>query len=317
MKFISAVCSWNAEIRGEVLVFSDGHWAKSPSLFESIHKTTLESLILAGKLKEEIVQDFERFFQSKAVYREHGIPWKRGVLFLGPPGNGKTHMVKALVNQLKISCLYVRSFSAEYQTDQRVIGSVFQRARAQAPCVLVLEDLDSLLTDGNRSYFLNELDGFAANEGLLTIASTNHPDRLDPAILERPSRFDRKYTFDLPAMEERRRYLAMFAANIGQRLRISESDVESLALATEGFSFAYLKELFLSSMMEWISQESRSSMAAVMAGQVETLLSQMTTTMDVAEAGEADVNGSGYSAAGYAAQRRRIIEAMYRRRQNR
>lgn len=53
--------------------------------------------------------------------------------------------------------------------------------------LLILEDLDSLLTDQNRSFFLNELDGFAANEGIVTIASTNHPERLDPAISNRPS----------------------------------------------------------------------------------------------------------------------------------
>ena len=69
---------------------------------------------------------------------------------------------------------------------------VFEKARAEAPCVLVLEDLDSLINDGNRSFFLNQLDGLENNDGLLVIGSTNHYERLDPAITKRPSRFDRK-----------------------------------------------------------------------------------------------------------------------------
>ena len=57
---------------------------------------------------------------------------------------------------------------------------------------MVLEDLDSLINDGNRSFFLNQLDGLENNDGLLVIGSTNHYDWLDPAITKRPSRFDRK-----------------------------------------------------------------------------------------------------------------------------
>ena len=72
------------------------------------------------------------------------------------------------------------------------MSQVFGRARAEAPCVLILEDLDSLINDANRSFFLNQLDGLENNDGLLVIGSTNHYDRLDPAITKRPSRFDRK-----------------------------------------------------------------------------------------------------------------------------
>jgi len=114
------------------------------------------------------------------VYERYGVPWKRGVLFLGPPGNGKTHTLKALLNASPgVPCLYVKSFKADYRgTDQDNIRKVFGRARACAPCLLVLEDLDSLIDDENRSFFLNELDGFADNAGIVTLATTNHPDKL-------------------------------------------------------------------------------------------------------------------------------------------
>lgn len=72
------------------------------------------------------------------------------------------------------------------------MADVFDKARQLAPCVLVLEDLDSLINDKNRSFFLNQLDGLQSNHGLLIIGTTNYFDRLDPGLNSRPSRFDRK-----------------------------------------------------------------------------------------------------------------------------
>jgi len=76
-------------------------------------------------------------------------------------------------------------------------------ARRMAPCLLVFEDIDSLVSPMVRSYFLNEVDGLESNHGILMIGSTNHLERLDPGIAKRPSRFDRKYLFDVPTREER------------------------------------------------------------------------------------------------------------------
>lgn len=70
--------------------------------------------------------------------------------------------------------------------------TVFDKAREWSPCLLVLEDLDSLVNDGNRSYFLNQVDGVESNDGILIIVTTNHMERLDIGLSKRPSRFDRK-----------------------------------------------------------------------------------------------------------------------------
>jgi SpoVK/Ycf46/Vps4 family AAA+-type ATPase len=72
------------------------------------------------------------------------------------------------------------------------IQTIFEKARQVAPCILVLEDLDSLVNDRNRSYFLNQVDGLEDNNGILIIGTTNYLDRLDPGLSKRPSRFDRK-----------------------------------------------------------------------------------------------------------------------------
>lgn len=273
--FLAAVSRWTMELRGEVLVFENGNWHKDEHLFAAIQGTSFDSLILRGRLKDEIREDVHRFFAARETYEEYGIPWKRGILFVGPPGNGKTLTVKALVNSLSIPCLYVKNFRAPHGVDEMSIRMVFARARLMAPCVLVLEDLDAQLTHENRSFFLNELDGFALNRGILTLATTNHPERLDPAILDRPSRFDRKYPFDLPEPPERRAYLALWNAALKPALRLTEQGISAIADQTEGFSFAYLKELGLSAMMAWIAAPEHPPMDDVMTAQVATLREQM------------------------------------------
>jgi len=287
--FLQEVCRWNAEVRGEVLVFDGGGWHKDTTLFQSIKGATFDNLILKRHLKQDIRDDLEQFFASRALYEQYGIPWKRGILFVGPPGNGKTHAVKAIINALAQPCLYVKSFRVEYRTDEDSIRLVFDRARKSAPCILVLEDLDSLLTSENRSFFLNELDGFAANVGIVALATTNHPERLDSAILDRPSRFDRKYPFDLPELAERLTYITMWNGSLKPTLQLAAAGIVTLGEQTEGFSFAYLKELFLSSMMRWIAGEQKGSapeaMQQVMENQVSILREQMVS----ASASEAEV----------------------------
>ncbi len=273
-----AVCLWQSEVRGEVLVFSGGGWRKNEELYHSIKSATFDGLILPDELMSELRRDLARFFELRATYERYRIAWKRGVLLIGPPGNGKTHAVKALVNELGVPCLYVKSFKAHYETEHDAMRQVFRRAREAAPCLLVLEDLDSLVTKGNRSFFLNEMDGFAANTGLVVLATTNHPERLDPALLNRPSRFDRKFYFELPAPPERERYLQRWNEEFEPEMRFcSAALVPRIVALTEGFSFAYLKELILSSMMQWVQTSQPGAMDAVIIERAHVLRSQMSS----------------------------------------
>jgi hypothetical protein len=92
-KFFAAVCEWNSEVRSEILVFEEGYWSKNIELFESIQNATFDNLILPSALKQEIQDDLAKFFDSQETYEDCGLPWKRGILFIGSPGNGKTHAV--------------------------------------------------------------------------------------------------------------------------------------------------------------------------------------------------------------------------------
>jgi hypothetical protein len=276
--FFAAVCRWCTEIRSEILVYAGGQFYKDEALYREIRAASLDKIVLGDGLKDEIVADLRQFFESKSVYDEYNIPWKRGLLFLGPPGNGKTFTIKALTASLGYPCIYVKSFDLPMNAyPQAGINAVFARARQSTPCILVLEDLDALVGDHNRSFFLNELDGFAANAGIVTLATSNHPERLDPAILERPSRFDRKYHFDLPAHAQRRAYAVLWNAMLAQKLALEDRIIDEIAEKTEGFSYAYIKELYLSSMMRWASNGGGEPFGELLLGQIDALRAQMSS----------------------------------------
>ena len=146
--FFSAVCQWSCEIRSdEILVFQNGYFSKASELLKRIEGMTFDDTILEEKLKQEIQDELSEFFELRRIYEELELrlPWKRGLLFTGSPGNGKTKTIRAIINQMRrqLKCLYVKDF---YSSDS--IYHVFQAARQYAPCLLVLEDLDSLLNEG-------------------------------------------------------------------------------------------------------------------------------------------------------------------------
>lgn len=281
--FFGAACAHDHEIQDEILVFSSGRWEGRAALYEAVRGVGFDGLILPGSLKDDLRADVERFFAAEATYRALGAPWRRGILFTGPPGNGKTHTLKALVADLGKPCLYVKSLQSENWTEATCLRQVFERARRVAPCVLVLEDLDSLVSAKTRSALLNELDGFAPNRGILTLATTNHPETLDPALVDRPSRFDRKIHFGLPALPERRSYIERWVATLPEPARPDADARERVAERTDGFSFAYLKELLLSAILVRADEEtnlgpnSARPIGAILEAQADALRSQMSS----------------------------------------
>ncbi len=180
------------------------------------------------------------------------------------------------MKELDIPSLYVKTLSHPYYTDEQMWQQVFSRARGLRPCVLVLEDLDSLVNSDNRSFFLNQLDGFEQNHGLIVLATTNHPELIDSAILDRPSRFDRKYHFKLPLRAERLTYIESWHDQLSDETKWSIDSVQSLASSTEGFSFAYLKELVISAVMQWLPHSSQ-RFDEVIGEQADLLRRQMST----------------------------------------
>ena len=259
-----------------ILVFSSGQWRRSREMYLTVEKASFDDLVLERDLKESILREFKQFLKSESQYQELGIAWRRGAIFIGPPGNGKTHCVRALVKELGVSALYVQSLSHPHYSSEQLWGKVFERARKLRPCVLVLEDLDSLVKNDNRSFFLNQLDGFERNHGLIVLATTNYPDRIDQGIVDRPSRFDRKYHFNLPSTSERHTFLASWQQRLADRTQWQADQIATVAAATDGYSFAYLKELVIGSVLAWMDEDQVSFEQTILR-QAKLLKNQMKT----------------------------------------
>ncbi|KAK4158223.1 P-loop containing nucleoside triphosphate hydrolase protein [Chaetomidium leptoderma] len=252
---VIAAGQWGNDLHEEVWVWDRGMWTKSAELYRSIRKASWDAVILDEGMKKAIIDDHQSFFDSRDTYGRLKVPWKRGLIYHGPPGNGKTISIKAMMHTLydrkdPVPALYVRSFSS-FAGPEYGISQIFSKARQFAPCYLIFEDLDSLVTDGVRSYFLNEIDGLQSNDGIFIVGSTNHLERLDPGISKRPSRFDRKYYFPDPDKEQRVAYCRFWQRKLADNKDIEFPDKLCGAVAgiTDGFSFAYIQEAFVASLI--------------------------------------------------------------------
>jgi len=252
---ILAAGRWMSDIHEQVWVYDQGFWQKDSELFRSFIRSSWDDVILDPSMKEAIIDDHNSFFDSRETYKGLQVPWKRGIIYYGPPGNGKTISVKATMRMLyerkpTVHTLYVRSLRS-YMGPEFSIKQVFAKAREFAPCYLVFEDLDTIITPDIRSYFLNEVDGLKNNDGIFMIGSTNHLDRLDPGISKRPSRFDRKYFFPDPNLEQRVAYCKFWQRKLHKNKDIVFPDklCDAIAEITDDFSFAYMQEAFVAALL--------------------------------------------------------------------
>lgn len=228
-----------------------GGWHDDPKMETEVGKVCWDDIILAPETLSDIRRTIDQFFAQKETFAKLRFPWRRGVLLVGPPGTGKTMVCKAAAASYPdLPFLYVGDIGRHGNASE--IEQVFAHARKSAPCILAFEDMDGLVDRSNRTIFLNELDGFRDNEGLLIIASSNHPERIDEALLKRPSRFDRVYHIGLPELVERREFCRRLLARTPSLSPALDTEAlsERVAEATGGFTPAFLKEAFLSAMLQ-------------------------------------------------------------------
>lgn len=251
--------------RDQIWVYDGGYWQLSSELYHTVMKSSWDDVILDDDMKASIIEDISSFFNSEETYKKLKVSWKRGLIFHGPPGNGKTISIKAIIHSLykrkePIPTLYVRSL-ASFGGPEYSLATIFGKARQVAPCFLVFEDLDSVVSDDVRSYFLNEIDGLRSNDGILIIGSTNHLDRLDPGIAKRPSRFDRKYYFPEPNYNERVTYCEFWRAKLSDNddIEFPSKLCGAIADITKDFSFAYIQEAFVAALLSIAAGSTRAA----------------------------------------------------------
>lgn len=224
-------------IRNYVTVYTDTEDGVETSKDKITNLVNREEVFLEESIKKEIYRSIDEFFsESKEFYRKYNIPYKRGILLYGKPGNGKTTLVKSIANSISAPVAYwqITEYTSSYS-----IKEVFSSVSKMAPMVLVIEDIDSM-PEHVRSYFLNTLDGATSKEGIFLIGTTNYPEKIDPALINRAGRFDRAYELKLPTKEMRSNYLRK--KNIQQF--ITTNDLEKVVQASKDFSFAQLNELY-------------------------------------------------------------------------
>jgi hypothetical protein len=208
-----------------------------------------DDVVLPAGMARAIRTNVQAFFDNPARYAHLGIPHRRGFVFAGPPGCGKTLMLKTLACNTSAKFITVLG-KADVEDD--MISYALHLAEKYTPSVVLLEDLDRIVQAKgiSLSHLLNLMDGLRALNGVLFIATCNEPDKLDPALIHRPSRFDRVWRFELPKYEQR---LDLLRKRGGEFF--SESTLELAARRSEGFSMAYVQEIVVNALLECAHDE--------------------------------------------------------------
>ncbi|CAH1755782.1 23655_t:CDS:2 [Entrophospora sp. SA101] len=201
--------------------------------------------------KEEL-GEVVSYFRNPQVFWQRGAKVPKGVLLVGPPGNGKTLLAKALAGECKLPFLF-RSGS---EFEEMVVGlgarrvrELFRKARSYPQgCIIFIDEIDSIgkkrhshqSNDLTLNQLLNELDGFRPRDNIIILAATNSLNVLDSALL-RPGRFDRHIYIPPPNLKGRREIIGLCAS----KLSLSPSlDLEEIASMTRGFSGAQITNMF-------------------------------------------------------------------------
>lgn len=203
--------------------------------------------------KKEIREYIELPLKNKDVATKYGLKPPKGMLLFGPPGCGKTMMMRALANESKLNFLYVNIsdiMSKWYGESEARLRELFNNARKNAPCILFFDEIDTIgvkreshtgdsVTPRLLSLMLSEIDGLHSEDGVIVVGSTNVPQMLDKALL-RAGRFDKLIYIGPPNKEARKQILQIHCR--GKPLA-EDVDFDKLAEITERYSGADLANL--------------------------------------------------------------------------
>ena len=219
-------------------------------------KTTFGDVAGIDEAKGELLEVVS-FLQNPERYSKLGGRAPKGILLVGPPGTGKTLLARAVAGEAKVPFFSING--SEFVEMFVGLGAarvrdLFDQARAQAPCILFIDEIDALGksralgiigTGGNDekeqtlNQLLAEMDGFDSSEGVILLGATNRPEVLDPALM-RAGRFDRQILLNSPDQLSRLQILKVHVKRISSDEKL---DLQRIASLTPGFSGADLANL--------------------------------------------------------------------------
>jgi transitional endoplasmic reticulum ATPase len=203
------------------------------------------------------IQKLIRLFNNQEHYESFGVRPPRGILFVGPPGTGKTTFAKAMCNELNINFYYVSTsdvLNCYYGESEKRIAKIFEEVKT--PCVIFVDELEALAANRENlsepskrvvTELLKKLEGMGSRSDILFLGATNKPDMLDPAIT-RSGRLDKTIVVGYPDEEARKE---TFEVYVRKYLELNKSELDclrqldtaKLARASQEFVGGDIKEL--------------------------------------------------------------------------
>jgi ATP-dependent 26S proteasome regulatory subunit len=206
-------------------------------------------------VRKQLDKDVIEFLNVMPILRKNGLPNSRGIILSGPPGTGKTMIAKSLAAKSNVTTILI---SAEMINQKNEVKSIFRLGRKLAPTLMIIEDIDTAGTVSRRftdhpilGEYLQAMDGMEPNNGMVIIATTNHTENIDPAISDRPGRFDRIIDVPLPNFAQRIGIISNILGKMPTE-EISESEISKVANSSSGLSGAWIREIVQTAMIEAI-----------------------------------------------------------------
>ncbi|MCH7472267.1 AAA family ATPase, partial [bacterium] len=213
------------------------------------NRITFEDVAGVDEAVEEL-REIVDFLREPRKYEALGAEIPKGVLLIGPPGCGKTHLAKAVAGEANVPFFYISGSDFVEMfvgVGASRVRDLFDQAKRRAPCLVFVDELDAVGrhrgtgiggTHDEREQTLNqllvEMDGFEPNSGIIVLSATNRPDVLDPALL-RPGRFDRRIVVDQPDLMGRKSILEIYVKG---KPMADDVDLKEVAQRTPGFTGA-------------------------------------------------------------------------------
>lgn len=222
-------------------VYDIQHSQSQGLYFQKIPVLTTGLIRFPETNSDRVVDEIQKFWSKEEIFREYNLNYKRGIMLWGPPGSGKSCTIQLIMRDVVDRNGIVVKFGHPDLFSEGM--RKFREIQPNTPVVVLMEDIDSILECYNESSVLNILDGVSQIEKAVFLATTNYPEKLGARIINRPSRFDKRFKIGHPNSESRKIY---FEYIMGGPEKVKELDIDMARWVedTDKFSIAHLKELF-------------------------------------------------------------------------